>query len=397
MDDATLAALLGRESERVELTAAAKDAAKVGKAICAFANDIAGSGEPGYVVVGANDDGSCANITVDDELLKRLSEFRNDGKILPQPIISVTAKVLNGCQVAAVEVAPAYSPPVRYNGRCWIRVGPTTREATADEERKLSEKRREGDLTFDQREVRPHVAITSLDMRYFDVEYLPKAVAPEVLAQNNRTTEDQMRGLRFLSDGGKPNYACLLCFGSDPRHWLPCPYIQFVRFGGEEMVGSPVQNQKAINGNIFHQIEMAESLLSINISEPMDLSGSRHVVTSDYPLEALKQYIRNAVMHRDYEAATPIRVYWFSDRIEITNPGELYGSASITKGLTGYRNPVIAEALKAADFVERFGYGIPLAERAMKRNGNPPPEYEIGHGHFRVTLRPAQQTAAREH
>ena len=387
-----MAALLGRESERVELTAAAKDAAKVGKAICAFANDIAGSGEPGYVVVGANDDGSCANITVDDELLKRLSEFRNDGKILPQPIISVTAKVLNGCQVAAVEVAPAYSPPVRYNGRCWIRVGPTTREATADEERKLSEKRREGDLTFDQREVRPLASIDDLDLSIFEREYLPAAIAPEILAQNERTTEHQMRALRFLSQDGNPNYAAMLCFTNNPHLWVPCAYIQLARFDGVEFLPQILLDQKEMKSGIFHQTKAAEHLLAINITTPMDISGPRHVVYPDYPLEALKQYIRNAVMHRDYEFHAPIKVHWFTDRVEIANPGALYGlaDASIPKGFTAYRNPIIAEAMRAVGIVEHFGYGIPVAEQAMKDNGNPPPEYDIGNGYFRVTLRPAK-------
>ena len=388
-----MAALLGRESERVELTAAAKDAAKVGKAICAFANDIAGSGEPGYVVVGANDDGSCANITVDDELLKRLSEFHNDGKILPQPIISVTAKVLNGCQVAAVEVAPAYSPPVRYNGRCWIRVGPTTREATADEERKLSEKRREGDLTFDQREVRPLASIDDLDLSIFEREYLPAAIAPEILAQNERTTEHQMRALRFLSRDGNPNYAAMLCFTNNPHLWLSCPYIQFVRFDGAE-IPSPVRNHKEIYGSVLRQIEQVEAVFVANISESVDIGGARRVESPDYPMVALQQYIRNAVMHRDYEYPDPIRVYWFNDRIEITNPGGLYNysGGDFRKGFAAYRNPVVAEVLKAMNFVERFGFGIPSAEAELEKNGNPPPEYDYNteHGRFHLTLRPSQ-------
>ena len=398
MDDATLAALLGRESERVELTAAAKDAAKVGKAICAFANDIAGSGEPGYVVVGANDDGSCANITVDDELLKRLSEFRNDGKILPQPIISVVAKTLNGCQVAVIEVTPAYHPPVRYEKRCWIRVGPTTREATADEERKLSERQRAGNLTFDQREVHPQATINDLDLPCFDNDYLPKAVSADVLEENNRTTEHQMRALRFLSRNDIPNNAAVLCFSAAPCDWVSCAYIQFIRFDGGELI-SPILHQEEFSENLFSQIEQVEKLLALNITKPMDISGPRHVVYPNYPLDALKQYMRNAIMHRDYEYPAPIKVRWFGDRVEIINPGGLYGrtDANIPEGFTAYRNPVIAEALKAAGFVERFGYGIPFAENAMKRNGNPPPEYSVAEGLFRVTLRPAQQTAAREH
>ena len=401
MDDKQLAALMtGLESERVERTAPAsldkESKEKINKAICAFANDLPGSGEPGFVFIGVNDDGSCANIGVDDDLLKRLSEFRSTGKILPQPMTSVYAKTLNDCRVAVVEVAPAYQPPVLYDGRCWIRVGPTTREANAEEERRLFEKQQQH-MTFDMREVYPHVDMSDLDLSYFKNNYLPKAIAADVLAQNNRTTEHQMRTLRVLSHNNHPNNAAILCFSAVPLYWLPYAYTQFARFDGVEILSQIILDQREVKSSIFHQIEAIESLLSLNITRPMDLSGSRHVVHPNYPLDALKQYLRNAVMHRDYESPAPIRIHWFSDRIEIISPGELYGSANIAKRHTSYRNPVIAEALRVAGLVEHFGLGIPLAEEAMGENGNPPPEYDIDGGHFRVVLRPAQQTAAREH
>ena len=390
MDDAVLTALMtGKESERVERTISDKNADKIGKAICAFANDISGSGEPGVVFVGVNDDGSCADITIDDKMLNRLSDFR-DGRILPPPIISVTDRMLSGCQVAVIEVTPSYAPPARYNGRCWIRVGPSTRLASAAEERKLAEKRRGGDLTFDQCEVRSS-SVNDLELSIFEREYLPAAIAPETLAQNDRATEHQMRALRFLSPDGKPNYAAMLCFNNNPHRWVPCAYIQFVRFDGTE-IPSPVRSHKEIYGSVLRQIEQVEAVLEANVSEAMDIGGARHVVRPDYPMGALKQYIRNAVMHRDYEYPEPIKVYWFNNRIEIINPGGLYNhrGEDFRKGFAAYRNPVIAEVLRATNFVERFGFGIRLAEAELEKNGNPPPKYDynVGHGRFLLTLSP---------
>ncbi len=82
----------------------------------------------------------------------------------------------------------------------------------------------------------------------------------------------------------------------------------------------------------------------------------------------------NAVAHRSYESNTPIRFSVFSDRIEIASPGGLYGEVNIENfgKESSYRNPVIAEALKTLGFVNRFGYGIRRAERALKDSGNRP-------------------------
>ena len=72
---------------------------------------------------------------------------------------------------------------------------------------------------------------------------------------------------------------------------------------------------------------------------------------------------------------TPIRIHWFNDRIEIQSPGGPYGELNIdnfgTEGITSYRNPSIAEALKNLGFIERFGFGIQKSKKALKENGNP--------------------------
>ena len=102
----------------------------------------------------------------------------------------------------------------------------------------------------------------------------------------------------------------------------------------------------------------------------------------EYPLAALQQLIRNAVMHRNYDGTNaPVRVYWFEDRIEIHSPGGPYGQ--VNRGNFGqpyasdYRNPHLAEAMKNLGFVQRFGVGIATAQNELNRNGNPPAEFDV--------------------
>jgi ATP-dependent DNA helicase RecG len=85
-------------------------------------------------------------------------------------------------------------------------------------------------------------------------------------------------------------------------------------------------------------------------------------------------------MHRSYEGTNaPVRVYWFSDRIEINNPGGPFGQVTRENfgrpGITDYRNPHVAEVMKTLGYVQRFGIGIALAKAELARDGNPPPEF----------------------
>lgn len=98
----------------------------------------------------------------------------------------------------------------------------------------------------------------------------------------------------------------------------------------------------------------------------------------------------NAVIHRNYDGSTtPIMVNHFADRIEIQNPGGLFGELTpepFPRG-TEYRNPILAEAAKILGFVNRFGRGIAIVQRELDRNGSPPAEFEPGAQHFLALLR----------
>ncbi len=178
--------LASGESDCVEFTESGRDLDKIRRAICAFANDLPDHRGPGLVFIGVNDDGSCADVTIDDALLQTLGGLRSDGKILPFPTIEVGRRMLKGGNVAVVQVQPSDNPPVKVDGRCWIRVGPRCAQATVEEERRLTEKRRWGNVSYDMQGVGGASVENDLDMRKFENEYLPFAVSPEVLEENER-------------------------------------------------------------------------------------------------------------------------------------------------------------------------------------------------------------------
>lgn len=369
------------ESDRVEFTTAARDMGKLRQAICAFANDLPNHNRPGVLFVGLDDDGGCTDLPIDDDLLQKLGGLRSDGNILPFPSMTVAKKRLLNCHVAVIQVEPSDNPPVKVDGRCWIRAGPRRAQATAEEERRLTEKRRWGNLPFDMHGVAGASVEADLDMRRFETEYLPAAIPPEVLDENARPPEHQLRALRLVARDSTPTVTAILMLGIDPRRWFPGAYIQFVRYNGEA-VTDPILDQMELSGTLSDQLREADFLLRRNISTALDTSGSRHVETPDYPFLALRELTRNAVIHRNYENSnTPVRITWFREHLQISSPGSVYGEVTRENfgkpDAVSYRNPTIAEAMKGQRFMERFGMGIALARKALEDNGNPPPEFRV--------------------
>jgi ATP-dependent DNA helicase RecG len=379
------------ESDLVERKASGADRSGIRRNLCAFANDLPSHGRPGVILIGVMDEGECASLAISDELMRTLAQMRDDGNILPLPSITVERRVLDGCEIVAIVVEPSLDPPVRYQGRIWVKVGPTVRQATPDEEQRLSERRRAGDLPFDMRPARD-ATLETLDLDYARTQYLTRAVAQDVLEKNRRPLEQQLRALRLVS-GDAPTWGALLGLGRDPQSWLPGAYVQFLRIDGHG-VTDPIRDQKALTGRLEDILRRLEELLDLNVSVRTDItSGPRETRSPDYPAAALKQLARNAVMHRSYEGTNaPVRVYWYADRVEIQSPGGLYGKVTpenFGTGTTDYRNPLVAEMMHHLGFAQRFGLGVPLAREELAKNGNPPPEFSFQPTHVGVTVRAA--------
>jgi ATP-dependent DNA helicase RecG len=376
------------ESDRVERKASISDRSKIRRAICAFANDLPNHQQAGVIFIGVND-GSCANIQITDKLLLTLMR----SNILPFPTMSVQKRRVAGCELAVIIVEPSDTPPIRYDGRVWVRVGPSLALATPEEERRLTEKRRYKDLPFN---IQPLVS-TSLDdlnLALFEQKYLPIAITPDVLEQNQRSVEQQLAAMRFVSLTSPMSATVLgiLAFGKEPQQFVPGSYIQFLRVDGTEFA-DPIKDRKEITGPLSLMLSTLDETFQIHISVNSDLTAQPlETKQPDYPLAALQQLARNAVLHRTYDGShAPVRITWFNDRIEIHNPGGPFGQVNRQNfgqpGITDYRNLHLAEVMKNLGFVQRFGFGIPIARKELEKNGNPPPEFRVEESHILVIIR----------
>lgn len=394
-DQELLDLLNDTESDRAERKESFKGDVpkKARQAVCAFANDLPGHNQPGVLFIGATDHGEPSGLDVTDQLLLTLADMKTDGNILPLPVFSVEKRILKGAAIAVVTVMPSDMPPQKYEGRIWIRTGPRRSLANAQEERILVEKRRYKNLPFD---IYPlHSAkLTDLSRVIFENEYLPQAFAADVLEANGRSYEERLASCRMIvaPDDTTPTVTGLLAMGKRPQDFLPGACIQFLRIDGTELA-DPVIDDEEIGGGIVDMLRRTEEKLKAHNRVAVDItSAPTHQVTMPYPQAAIQQVLYNAVLHRTYESTNaPIRVYWFNDRIEISSPGGPYGNVTVENfgkpGITDYRNPNIADALKTFGFIQAFGRGIATARRAMTLNGNPAPEFEINQSAVVCVLR----------
>ncbi len=372
------------ESFRVErkesLTGGAANAIR--EAICAFANDLPGAGAPGIVFVGVSDAGRPTGLAVSDPLLQQLADMKTDGNIVPPPTLLVEKRIVAGAEVAVITVAPSDSPPVRYKGAIHVRVGPRRGLATAQDERILNEKRRSRSVAFDVQPI-PGASANDLNLRLFEEEYLPAAFSPEVLAQNDRTVQERLAATKMIASLDNPAATVIgiLALGKRPRDFVPSAYVQFLRIAGKEL-SDPIADEETIDGTLSETLRRVDQRLRAQITTRVDIGADLETRSASYPLSALQQIVRNAVMHRTYESTNaPVRLTWFDDRIEVWSPGGPFGVATIENfgrpGIVDYRNPNLAEAMRVLGFVQRFGVGIASARRWLREAGHPDLEYAV--------------------
>ncbi len=365
--------LTSTETYRLERTISTNNMDKFSEAICAFANDMPNSRKNGYLIIGAYDDGKLSGLNVDDALLKRISAIRSDGNILPLPVMNVEKFKFKEGDLLVAEITPSFQPPVRYRGRTFIRIGPRRDIASEAEERILTERRIAYMATFDAMPCF-QACIDDIQVDKIKQFYLPKAISKEVLDSDTRDIKEQMASLALYDiQNDCPTYAAVVLFGKNPKRFLPGCYIQFVRFNGTERT-KEIDDERRFEQCYFDMLPQLETFVEMSIIKrhPVAVSTLREETVFNYPFWAVRELLMNATMHRDLQSNTPLRFYEYSNRLEIMNPGGLYGNARPENfpKINDYRNPIIAEAMKVLGYVNMFNRGVNQVMTILKDNGN---------------------------
>ena len=383
------------ESENIERTRAFDKADKMGQAICAFANDIGDRKQPGYLLLGVEDNGAFAGKCVTDEQLTALAGFKSEGNLLPPPAMTIYHESFDDGDVVVIEVFPSSYPPIKYKGQVWVRIGPRKCLANNDDIHILEEKRLHSATRF---EIIPCVdsCLADLNLDLFRNIYLPRAIQAEVIDEDPRPIEEQLAALRFYDrQHNLPTNLGMLLFGKHPEMFIPSAYIQYVKFGGSDN-GSDILAEHAYKGPLLQTIDEINSFVKVGIAapRPVKVSALQEETVSMYPDWAVRELLLNAIIHRDYQIGNaPVKFYDYNNiRLEISNPGGLYGQANPDNFpyVNDYRNPLLAEAMKVMGYVNKYNRGIAKVKTEMEKNGNPMPLFDVNKlTEFRVTLLPS--------
>ena len=322
-------------------------------------------------------------MNVTDELLKNVAAIRTDGNIQPQPSMVCQKVSLSEGDIVVVEVQPHVFPPVRYKGRAWIRVGARKGIASEADEHMLLEKRASNIKTFDSTPCLD-ATMDDIEQQTFKHYYLPKAIPDEVSEHDNRSMKEKMQALGFYDmKHDCPTYAGIIFFGKNPEHFLGGAYVQYVRLGGRGRAGK-IMSEHKFSGNLCKILDELDTFIKTTIANrrPVPVSALREDYFVDYPHWATRELVMNAICHRDYTSNGPVQFYQYDDRIEILNPGGLYGKVNSQNfpRVNDYRNPVIAEGMRVLGYVNRYSWGVLEVQDRLEENGNGLPEFDLGLG-----------------
>ena len=316
--------------------------------------------------------------------------------VLPLP------KVYQVAQVDILQISVPQGLPHVYSmdGRYYWREGHRTNPIPPRQLRRLLVER--GSISFESR-LPPQATFHDLDpeqlgaysQAYFKAVKFPEEESPpgikEILVQRGCLRQD--------GDELRPTYAAVLLFSPSAQRWLPSAQILAARFSGTSLADRFIKQE--ISGSLSQQLHQVENFLRANLQSVVRMTGFSHQETLEYPFEAVRELVVNAIAHRDYNVQGDcIHLNIFSDRLEVISPGGLPGPITVNNILeTRFsRNPVIAQVLSDLGFVERLGFGLDRVVTLMRDDSLRPPKFEEVARSFRVTLynTPTQGISSRD-
>ena len=216
-------------------------------------------------------------------------------------------------------------------------------------------------------------------------------------ARNFPLTEDvpprQLLTHLSLLSNGRPTNAALLLFGQAPQRHLISSEVRCAHFHGVE-VRKPIPSYQVCRGTAFELIDQAVDfvLSKINRSIGTRATSSQAPTTYEIPQEVVREAIVNAVAHRDYTSNGSVQVMLFADRLEVWNPGRLPPSLTVEQLRIAHGsipgNPLLADSLYLAEYIERMGTGIMDMIGRCIEAGLPEPEFSVKDGFVATIRRP---------
>gem|GEM_PF-498412 len=357
---------------------------------CAFTN-----AQGGFIVIGVDNNGNPSKRQLRFEGLR---DYENKISTATEPSVAVDAEKVDfrGREVAVLKVVENPLKPVAYKGRCYIRKGSVNHQMTPTE---IAECHLKSTGTSMDAVFVPGATRDDLDM-----EAVRKYMRRSVEKKRRSYSEDEdpwevLLKLEWVKSESEITRAAYLMFAKDTQRKFSQAIVHSGAFRAD---GALIVDSLDSKGNIQDQIDDAMAFIKRNIHCALVITPGKvdHDPMWDYPLDAVRETLANAICHRDYGAPYDIQVKIFEDSLRISSPGQLPFDMPMEFLMNpAYpsrpRNKIIAQAFFDMGIIERYGSGIKRIKGECDKNGNPYPEWSDLYGEFATTYRPRTTNDAR--
>ena len=367
------------ESRKLEFKEEFTEKSKILKTIIAFSN---GSG--GELIIGVSDrEREIIGVKDPLELEEKISNMIYDSIT---PIISPYISIIdiNGKKIIHIQVMggsnkPYFIKSIGIKDSSYIRIGSTTRKASLEI---IEEIRREAHGYSYEEEIIPSLSINDLDknaVKYFlheiNVGHLDKDILTKwhILRKNN--------GDYF------PTVLSIILFGNTELSKYDHFNIRISKFNGSDY--NDIAESKEFTIPLFPKIDEIIAVLKSYVKRTSVFYGARRIEKTIIPDFAIREVVINAIVHKDYSIKSSIKINVFDDRIEVINPGVLYGNLDIRdlgKGISECRNRKIVKIFRKIGFMEELGTGIRRIINLFSEDNLKPPVFEEQGRYFKATL-----------
>ena len=329
----------------------------------------------GVILIGVSDKAEIRGITIGKETLRDVSN-RIAQATEPRVIVEVESVDIEGKSVLVVHIAETSIKPVSVKGRCYKRVGNSNRVMSPQEiaQMHLNTTGRSWDQLFVTR-----AGIDDIDEKKVEWYLTRRETIRNVSKPQDMSTSAFLKNIHGISEDGTPTHAGLLFFSKHPlRRFFYNAQLRVVRFKGTSVI-HPVIDRLDCFETLWENVNAAEEFIRRNI-RLLSLRNTGSFQRDDkfeYPLDALREAIINALIHRNYQEPADVRVFIFDNRVEVISPGTFPEGVSPDEPTHKPVNPILSQLMFDVGFIERYGAGIRMMKRLSEEWGNKEPRYEF--------------------
>ena len=367
------------ENNGVEFKSADVRPESIAKEIVAFANASGGS-----ILIGIEDDGRITGLNSTKNYEEWIMNIASQS-VNPLIELDYTEHELDAKKIGLVEVPKGKDKPYQTSdNKFLIRVGSTNRIASVNELMRLFQQ--SGVFHYDSTGVEKS-APSALNFFSLSEYFNNYKINFENLSESEKVSI--LQNTDILTEDKRATVAGMLLFGINPQKYLPMASVSFAHFQSDDL-DSKLFNKKVIEGTLSDQIDKTVGLIKNSIPEPSDIKGTKRENQSiGYPEKVFRELVVNACCHRNYSiTGSSIRVFIFSNRLEVISPGELPNTVTIEKlksGVSYAVNPVIVKFMENMNYIDKLGRGLPMVWQEAQKLGKELIFEETGE-EFKVTL-----------